>query len=250
MISTHSLTVMRYVLTPLHRRFRSSGTSNAGRNYPGLWLPTAGICPYWFQQRVEGRPWSYADFPADDSLAVEAASVFQALSGVALVLDGRHVTVTRRLAQNRRALDLLSAPVEEYCRMTQSTATLHALSPLDARRGHTHHRSSTSASLMLTTSQRRARRRASTGGASSSNSSSARPRRLRIEQTPRTTSRAAATSSTASRPCASSSRACASAARPGPPPGSAWSRTTSWRRAAPPGWRRRLWLRRARLRWW
>ena len=28
--------------------FRSTGTSNPGRNFPGFWLPSAGICPEWF----------------------------------------------------------------------------------------------------------------------------------------------------------------------------------------------------------
>ena len=28
--------------------FRSTGTSNPGRNFPGLWLPSAGVCPVWF----------------------------------------------------------------------------------------------------------------------------------------------------------------------------------------------------------
>jgi hypothetical protein len=28
--------------------FRSSGTSNLGRNYPGFWFPMAGVCPQWF----------------------------------------------------------------------------------------------------------------------------------------------------------------------------------------------------------
>ena len=41
--------------------FRSTGTSNPGRNYPGMWLPTAGICPWWFQQPAAGRPTSFAE---------------------------------------------------------------------------------------------------------------------------------------------------------------------------------------------
>ena len=28
--------------------FRSTGTSNPGRNFPGIWLPSAGIAPLWF----------------------------------------------------------------------------------------------------------------------------------------------------------------------------------------------------------
>ena len=40
--------------------FRSTGSSNPGRNYPGVWLPTAGICPWWFQQLPEGFPRSFA----------------------------------------------------------------------------------------------------------------------------------------------------------------------------------------------
>ena len=28
--------------------FRSTGTSNPGHNFPGFWLPSAGICPEWF----------------------------------------------------------------------------------------------------------------------------------------------------------------------------------------------------------
>ena len=28
--------------------FRSTGTSNPGRNFPKIWLPSAGLCPEWF----------------------------------------------------------------------------------------------------------------------------------------------------------------------------------------------------------
>jgi diketogulonate reductase-like aldo/keto reductase len=44
--------------------FRSTGTSNPGRNYPRMWLPTAGVCPWWFQQPAAGRPTSFAEITA------------------------------------------------------------------------------------------------------------------------------------------------------------------------------------------
>lgn len=53
--------------------FRSTGTSNPGRNYPGMWLPTAGVCPWWFQQPAEGRPRSFMDI-TDDSTALQAGA--------------------------------------------------------------------------------------------------------------------------------------------------------------------------------
>ena len=53
--------------------FRSTGTSNPGRNYPGMWLPTAGICPWWFQQPSEGRPRSFAEV-ADAATALRAGA--------------------------------------------------------------------------------------------------------------------------------------------------------------------------------
>ena len=52
--------------------FRSTGTSNPGRNYPGMWLPTAGICPWWFQQPAEGRPRSFAEITMPHLLPAEA----------------------------------------------------------------------------------------------------------------------------------------------------------------------------------
>ena len=53
--------------------FRSTGTSNPGRNYPGMWLPTAGICPWWFQQPAAGRPTSFAEI-TDDTTALRAGA--------------------------------------------------------------------------------------------------------------------------------------------------------------------------------
>ena len=53
--------------------FRSTGTSNPGRNYPGMWLPTAGVCPWWFQQPAEGRPTSFAEI-IDDATALRAGA--------------------------------------------------------------------------------------------------------------------------------------------------------------------------------
>ena len=53
--------------------FRSTGTSNPGRNYPGMWLPTAGICPWWFQQPAEGRPRSFAEV-TDAATALRAGA--------------------------------------------------------------------------------------------------------------------------------------------------------------------------------
>ena len=53
--------------------FRSTGTSNPGRNYPGMWLPTAGICPWWFQQPAEGRPRSFAEI-TDSATALRAGA--------------------------------------------------------------------------------------------------------------------------------------------------------------------------------
>ncbi|CAH0377940.1 unnamed protein product [Pelagomonas calceolata] len=53
--------------------FRSTGTSNPGRNYPGMWLPTAGICPWWFQQPTEGRPRSFAEI-TDSATALRAGA--------------------------------------------------------------------------------------------------------------------------------------------------------------------------------
>ena len=53
--------------------FRSTGTSNPGRNYPGMWLPTAGVCPWWFQQPSEGRPRSFAEI-TDAATALRAGA--------------------------------------------------------------------------------------------------------------------------------------------------------------------------------
>lgn len=40
--------------------FRSSGSSNEGRNYPGMWFPSAGVCPRSFMQ----RRWGFHDLLA------------------------------------------------------------------------------------------------------------------------------------------------------------------------------------------
>ncbi|KAK7234729.1 hypothetical protein SO694_00199011 [Aureococcus anophagefferens] len=57
----------RFAFVDEELMFRSTGTSNPGRNYPGFFLPTAGICPYWFQIGEHGTR-SYSDqfFAADD----------------------------------------------------------------------------------------------------------------------------------------------------------------------------------------
>ena len=46
----------------------STGTSNPGHNYPGLWLPSAGVAPYWF---LYGEVASFRDINAR---GIDAAS--------------------------------------------------------------------------------------------------------------------------------------------------------------------------------
>ena len=63
--------------------FRSTGTSNTGRNYPNAWLPSAGVVPFWFQRTGDTfADWiaSHAANQTDDERfrrAAVAASVFR-----------------------------------------------------------------------------------------------------------------------------------------------------------------------------
>ncbi|KAH8062798.1 hypothetical protein JL720_13168 [Aureococcus anophagefferens] len=81
----------RFAFVDEELMFRSTGTSNPGRNYPGFFLPTAGICPYWFQIGEHGTR-SYSDqFFAPDDLNERRRRALRSTS-VQHVFDKRYST--------------------------------------------------------------------------------------------------------------------------------------------------------------
>jgi hypothetical protein len=70
--------------------FRSSGTSNLGRNYPGFWFPLAGVCPQWFS--LQGG----LSFEDAFVLAAENSSVLASMVlGHPMMFDKRFAPVYR-----------------------------------------------------------------------------------------------------------------------------------------------------------
>ena len=81
--SQHPASARLFALLDGELMFRSTGTSNTGRNYPNAWLPSAGVVPFWFQRTGDTfADWiaSHAANQTDDERfrrAAVAASVFR-----------------------------------------------------------------------------------------------------------------------------------------------------------------------------
>ena len=128
----HPSAARRFAFLDGELMFQSTGTSNPGRNYPDFWLPTAGVCPFWFQQ---GNPTSFADpyfAPGNDR---ERMRRTVAASAVPHVFD-------KRYDANYAAIPSPNTPsfdASTFARLTASVRAEEALNgtaPVDARAGH------------------------------------------------------------------------------------------------------------------
>ena len=69
--------------------FRSTGSSNYGSNYPGIWFPTAGICPRSFLQRMQGGDGDSSFFSLLQSSAGSLTHLRTALADPDMMFDKR-----------------------------------------------------------------------------------------------------------------------------------------------------------------
>jgi hypothetical protein len=69
--------------------FRSTGSSNYGSNYPGVWFPTAGICPRSFLERAQGGGGDSSFFDLLHSSAGSWTRLHRALADPDMMFDKR-----------------------------------------------------------------------------------------------------------------------------------------------------------------